>query len=173
VKDCRATFWVCQETNGFNDLSSETDTQEEMTSQYCNKSRRWICASMKLSSGRYRKTWVLVDTGAVGYYLRAADRVGLTECEVSTVLRDDTLYCTENFLGNSVRFRKSENAANENIHDINVIGANFLNDFLIIDDYQSNYLKLIKRADIRAGKISRVERKVTASFFMLHANLVV
>ena len=91
---------------------------------------------------------MLVDTGAVGCYLRAADRVGLTECAVFTGLRDDTLYSTDNFLGNSVRFRKSENAVNKNINDINLIGANFLNDFLIIDDYQSNYLKLMKRADI-------------------------
>ena len=56
---------------------------------------------------------MLVDTGAACCYLRAAGRVGLTECAVFTVLRDDTLYSTDNFLGNSVRFRKSENAAND------------------------------------------------------------
>lgn len=130
---------------GFDTLYPETDVPDKMHSMYCNTNRRWICASLKLENGKFRKTWALVDTGATTCYLCAAHRKGVRKLDLFTVA-GDSLFGGE-YLGCLVRFRASEDAANTNISNINLVGASFLNQFLLIDDFLSGYLMLTMRTD--------------------------
>lgn len=130
---------------GFDTLFPLTEVPDKMHSVYRNTNRRWICASLRLANGKYRKTWALVDTGATTCYLCPEHRQGVSKLDLFTV-GGDLLFEGE-FLGCPVRFRASEEAANSNITNINLVGASFLNQFLLIDDFLSGYLMLTKRTD--------------------------
>ncbi len=80
---------------------------------------------MRLANGKYRRTWLLVDKGAVKCHLVEIHRQRLTERDDLFNLRGDPIFESTDFLGHRVLFSRSEDAQNVNIGGVNLIGSTF------------------------------------------------
>ena len=135
----------------FDDLT-EYDSYQEPVFFYAGP-RRWFMATLQLTSGKWRKVHFLVDTGATRSYMLKRFRTGLRE-----IPRSIQQYCVLSetrvidVLHSEVTILDSETASNSTIQTINIVGANFINNFVLFDDYRSRTFFLLPRSPQSVAK---------------------
>jgi hypothetical protein len=124
----------------------ETDEPVLMTTTYIEAGhRRWVRGSLLLENRRWRTVYFLIDTGAASCYITSQFREGLYAPPNLFGLFGQVYKSV--FLGVPIILREAENATNVNIRNVNLIEANFLNQFALIDDFASRTLLLLRRPD--------------------------
>jgi hypothetical protein len=129
-----------------NSVTATTDmTARPHTSVYCNRSRRWIEVSLQLAGGNgFRREWFLIDSGAPSSFLVEELAVGVSIQNLNE--RDKTgIIVVE---GVSVEFHFRPSGGSENIASINLLGTDFMNSVVVLDDFLSGNLLILKRAQL-------------------------
>lgn len=109
---------------------------------YCNRSRRWLCVSLQLEKGNgYRREYFLLDTGSPKSIL-------ITECAVGLVtLGYGRIGPIVDIEGVQVELELQPHAGgDERTRGINLLGTDFLNSVVLIDDFMSKNIMVLKRA---------------------------
>jgi hypothetical protein len=110
---------------------------------YCNRTRRWLCVSLQLTEGMgYRREFFLLDTGSPKSILIRECSNGLVTCgravsgnpivEIEGVQVELEL---QDFEGGDLRTK-----------GINLLGTDFLNSVVLVDDFVSKTIMVLKRA---------------------------
>jgi len=110
---------------------------------HVNYSRRWLCVSLRLREGRgFVRELFLLDTGS-------PKSVMIRECAAN--LLPTTTSASGNPIfeieGTRVEFELQDlNGGDTRTQNINLLGTNFLNHFVLIDDFASKSIMVLKRA---------------------------
>jgi hypothetical protein len=101
--------------------------------------RAFLKLSFVVPNSGWRTAWFILDTGAADSYIRECDRGGLVD---NTSGAGGYIVC-----GYSKKFvaQKSEEAPNTNIREFNLLGTNFIDQYVYILDALSKSIVLLKR----------------------------
>lgn len=134
---------------GFEDISGRTivDCHQSATIKYVAGTRRWATIFLELEDGRWRQEYFLLDTGAPTSFLWGRFARGLKGLKTMTMTSDPKLdYLTCIVEGRKVQLNITDSEHPDNrLHGINLLGTDFLNEFVIIDDYFEESCRLLQR----------------------------
>jgi len=108
---------------------------------YCNRTRRWICVSLRLTKDEgFRREFFLIDTGA-------PKSIIISDLAQNLLKENSPFGCWIDIEGVKVEFEiQAVNGANAQTQGINLLGTNFLNSVILVDDFGSKTIMVLRRA---------------------------
>jgi len=119
---------------------------------YCQSSRRWIEVSLQLCEGQdFRRECFLLDTGSPVSIMVEELAQEIIKYNFNPQDKDRADIDIE---GLRIGFNlQPRDAGDERTKNINLLGTNFLNNVVCIDDYISQNLLILKRAPLPKMRI--------------------
>ena len=116
-----------------------------------NRTRRWLEISLQLEEGRgFRREFFLLDTGSPkSIIIEEILEMGVfVSCRS---YRDNPIIEVE---GVRTEFETQRwNQGEERTKNINLLGTNFLNNFVLVDDFNTKTIMVLKRAAPPIGRV--------------------
>lgn len=131
-------------------LASTTlsDSNQPANAAYITGTRRWATIYLQLAdTTQWQKEYFLLDTGAPRSFLWrpfARDLAGGRINTLTSPSKLDTIAC--NVEGTVINFTITDlDYPDPRLHGINLLGTDFLNEFVVIDDFTEGSCRLLGR----------------------------
>jgi hypothetical protein len=144
-----------RELSEITELSAMPISENELP-EFCYSDKRRL-AKLSIQSGdKWFAVWFILDMGSNHSYICRRDRelMGLQ-------LHDSTsaqFARVGNVWGYGNKFAVYPNEDSSSVfirdHNLNLLGCNFLNNYMVVDDFQSRHLMLLKRGKVGESPIS-------------------
>jgi hypothetical protein len=148
-----SSFFLFSFEFSFSDIASPNRLNEnpEVTARhqesvYCSGTRRWIEVSLQLAEGMgFRREWFLLDSGAPHSFMVEELAQGVRMHNYDRENKKADIVIEGVPVGFNFQPRDGEFGVTTNI---NLLGTNFLNNVVVIDDFLSRSLLILKRAPL-------------------------